>query len=170
MSRLKEIYGDSKRCISKEDLPKMVYLERVIKETLRLFPIGPIIGRVVTKEIKLGRYVLPVGAICGLGIYALHHDKAIWGEDVEEFDPDRFLPENETKRDPKCYIPFSVGPRNCIGKQYAMMSMKSLVSTVLRKYKLKSNLDYRTIQVKDELVLKPVNGHLISIEHRTDFI
>ncbi|XP_077290548.1 cytochrome P450 4C1-like isoform X2 [Arctopsyche grandis] len=166
IDELREIYGDSKRPVVKEDLPKMPYLERVIKETLRLFPVAPVVVRNLTQDVKLDKYTLPAGAGCVIAVYGMHRQESVWGENPNDFNPDHFLPENVAKRHPYSYIPFSAGPRNCIGKQYAMMSMKSLLSTILRTYRIHSNVDYKTIELKSEILLKPLNGHLISIERR----
>lgn len=58
---------------------------------------------------------VPAGVEMCIGIFTLHRNKDIWGPNVNEFDPDRFLPENSKNRHPYAYIPFSSGVRNCIG-------------------------------------------------------
>lgn len=65
----------------------------------------------------LGNYTIPAGSLCHIPIYDLHHSEELY-ENPEEFIPDRFLPENIERRHPYAYIPFSAGPRNCIGKKY----------------------------------------------------
>ncbi|XP_008487375.3 probable cytochrome P450 4p2, partial [Diaphorina citri] len=53
-----------------------------------------------------------------------------------QFDPDRFLPSQSSHRNPSGYVPFSLGPRGCIGSKYAMLQMKTTISTILRRYKI----------------------------------
>ncbi|XP_030755213.1 cytochrome P450 4V2-like [Sitophilus oryzae] len=143
---LKEIGLD--RLIEVQDLPKLKYLERVIFETLRLFPIAPAIGRHATKDIECGTKTIPKGINIVISIFTLHRDERFWTDPLK-FNPDRFLPEEVAKRPSFCYIPFSTGPRNCIGRTYAMMSLKVVAANVIRHYKMFSN--YKSV---DEINLR----------------
>ncbi|KAJ0174625.1 hypothetical protein K1T71_009733 [Dendrolimus kikuchii] len=160
---ISSIFGDSLRTPTKEDINKMDYLERVIKETMRLYTVVPIIGRKTQSEIKLSTCTLPAGVGCAVLPFVIHRLKSIWGSDADDFNPDRFLPENCAKRHPCSFIPFSFGSRNCIGRHFGMLAMKSILATVLRSYKITSS---ECKKLKIEVLLFPVDGHLISIEKR----
>ncbi|KAL1449572.1 hypothetical protein WDU94_002064 [Cyamophila willieti] len=75
------------------------------------------------------------GASLYVFIYCDHHDPHQWPNPTH-FDPNRFLPSETQKRSPGAYLPFSIGPRNCIGIKYAMLSMKATISTILRRYRV----------------------------------
>ncbi|KAF2885100.1 hypothetical protein ILUMI_21103 [Ignelater luminosus] len=148
------------------DLGKFEYLERVIKETMRLFPVGPIVARAITEDIQLDNSRIPAGSSVALIIKKLHIDPEIWPNPTK-FDPDRFLPEEVAKRHPYSYLPFSGGPRNCAGIKYAMMNMKALIATVVRKYRFFTEYKkVEDIKLKVDLMLKPVDGYKIAIELR----
>lgn len=94
----------------------MKFMERCIKECLRLYPSVPLIARVAGEDIKThSGYIIPKGCDINVYIYDLHRSTQYW-EDPEKFDPDRFLPENVAARHPFAYLPFSAGSRNCIGQ------------------------------------------------------
>ncbi|XP_072940611.1 cytochrome P450 4c21-like [Epargyreus clarus] len=134
---LSSVYGDSDRLLDKEDLPKLQYLERVIKESMRLYPPAPFLVRKLLREVALpSGHVLPAGSGVIISIWGAHRNPKYWGPDAECFYPDRFLPERLNLPHPCCYLPFSNGPRNCVGYQYAMMSMKGALSAILRRYKV----------------------------------
>ncbi|GFY44446.1 cytochrome P450 4c3, partial [Trichonephila inaurata madagascariensis] len=84
---------------------------------------------------------IPKGAICVALTHVLHRDEDVF-PNPEKFNPDRFLPENSLNRSPYAYIPFSAGPRNCIGQKLSMMEQIIVVSTILRNYTIES-LDER---------------------------
>ncbi|KFM80254.1 Cytochrome P450 4C1, partial [Stegodyphus mimosarum] len=123
--------------VTNEDLKKMVYLENVIKETLRLYPPGPLLGRKSKENIKTGSYIIPAGTNIFLHVYKLHRDPDVF-PNPEKFDPDRFSSENYAKRDTFSWIPFSAGCRSCIGQRYGMIETKIILSHILRNFKVTS--------------------------------
>ncbi|CAB3253368.1 unnamed protein product [Arctia plantaginis] len=161
---LKSIFGNSKRIPTKEDLGKMETLERVIKETMRLYTVVPIIARKTLTELKLSTCTVPAGVGCAIVPFVMHRSKKIWGSDADNFNPDRFLPENCATRHPCAYMPFSIGPRNCIGRHFAFLVMKSIISNILRSFKIISE---PCGPLKIEIILFPVCGHLICLERRS---
>ncbi|KAF9416789.1 hypothetical protein HW555_005919 [Spodoptera exigua] len=160
---LKNIFGDSQRMPTKEDISRMDYLDRVIKETMRLYTVVPLIGRKTRTELKLSTCTVPAGVGCVVIPMVLHRSKRLWGPDADCFNPDRFLPENCATRHPCAYIPFSYGTRNCIGRHFGMLAMKSVLANVLRSYKVSSEAFDR---LKIEILLFPVHGHQITLEKR----
>lgn len=111
------------RSVTYKDLPNLQLMERVIKETMRLFPVGPILVRKLTGDIAMGDKVLPEGGSVVLGIIVCHRNPEIWPDPLK-FDPDRFLPEEVAKRHPYAWLPFSGGPRNCVGKIGTLFKME----------------------------------------------
>ncbi|XP_044012362.1 cytochrome P450 4C1-like [Aphidius gifuensis] len=109
------------------------YLERCIKETLRFYPSVPVINRKITEDVQLKKYLIPAGLTLNIHIYNAHHDPNFW-PDPEVFDPDRFLPENSIGRHSHAYVPFSAGPRNCIGQKFAMIELKTVVAGLLHNF------------------------------------
>jgi len=135
IQELQDIMGDDpSTCPTYNDLNEMKILERVIKETLRLYPSAPFIGRDIEEEIELpSGYTLPAGCTVMLGLHGAHRLAEYW-PDPEKFDPDRHLPDRIATRHPYAFVPFSGGPRNCLGLKYAMLQMKTILSTVLRHF------------------------------------
>ncbi|CAF4793937.1 unnamed protein product [Pieris macdunnoughi] len=139
--------------VTLEDLTMMNYLERCIKESMRLYPPVPFISRTLSETVKLSNYTVPVGTMCHIHIYDMHRQESLF-KNAEKFDPDRFLPENSVGRHPYSYIPFSAGPRNCIGQKFAMMEMKSALSALLKNYKLLPVTTSKDLEFVADLVLR----------------
>ncbi|XP_039080459.1 cytochrome P450 4B1 isoform X2 [Hyaena hyaena] len=151
-----EILGD-RDSFQWDDLGKMTYLTMCIKESFRLYPPVPQVYRQLSKPVNFvdGRS-LPAGSLISLHIYALHRNSAVW-PDPEVFDPLRFTPENVATRHPFAFMPFSAGPRNCIGQQFAMNEMK--VVTALCLFRFEFTLDPLQPPIKvPQLILRSKNG------------
>ncbi|KAL6262132.1 hypothetical protein P5V15_007231 [Pogonomyrmex californicus] len=121
-------------------LNEMSYLERCLKESLRLHPSVPFISRVLSEDVKMQSYLVPTGSVLHINIYDIHRDPNFW-PNPEIFDPDRFLPEKIRNRHPYSYLPFSAGPRNCIGQRFAMLEMKAIMAPILYNFYLEP-VDY----------------------------
>ncbi|XP_067134662.1 cytochrome P450 4C1-like [Centruroides vittatus] len=163
---LQEIFGENtNKSITSEELKRMKYLECIIKETLRIYPPVPLIVRKNPSDIKVGDYILPANSSLIINIYGIHHNPTVF-ENPEVFDPDRFLPEHCEKRHPFAFVPFSAGPRNCIGQRFAMMEMKTVLANVLRHFRVKS-LDHRDkIFESGDVILRPKFGIRMIIKRR----
>lgn len=113
-----------------EDLPRLGLALRVFKEALRIYPPVYMFGRVSTDEVQIGSYVLPKGTVVLLSPFALQRRKEIW-PNPDVFDPERFRPEREAKRHKSAFLPFSAGPRTCIGNHFALMEGPLVLATLL---------------------------------------
>ena len=101
-----------------------------------------------------------------IDLYNLHRDPAVWGEDPEIFNPNNFLPEKQTARHPYSYLPFSGGPRNCIGIKYAWYAMKIQLCYVLRNYRMTTKLKREDLKLQLHIITKLENNFMISLEKR----
>ena len=152
---LETIFGDDiERPVTMEDTKKMKYLECVIKESLRIFPSVPMIARVTTEDCFIDTHLIPKGTQVLIFTYLIHHSPLIW-EDPEIFNPDRFTIENSTGRHPFAYIPFSAGPRNCIGQRFALLEEKVILSQLLRNFTITSHDRREDIKMVGDLILRP---------------
>ena len=104
---------------------------RVLKESMRLYPPAPVLGRMTTKPVELGGHQFPAGAIIVIPVWAIHRHRALW-DDPDRFDPDRFLPEPEAAMKRTQFMPFGFGPRTCIGMSFAMMEATALLAGLVR--------------------------------------
>jgi len=157
--------GDQDREATSQDLAEMKYLESCLKESLRLYQSVPIIGRQLGEEVEIEGHVIPRGTNMILLFFLLHRDPKTF-PDPNRFDPERFSLENQQARHPYSYVPFSAGPRNCIGQKFATMEEKVVVSSVLRKYTLRSTMTVDEIPLCAEVILRPKNGLRISLQKR----
>lgn len=112
-----------------------------------------------------GKYIVPTGCNLNLHINQLHLDPDIW-PNPKQFDPDRFLPENTSNRHPYAYVPFSAGPRNCIGQKYAQLEAKIVLTEILRRWRVKSRDTHETIKSFTALILRPLEGMFLKFEDR----
>ncbi|KAM3872700.1 cytochrome P450 4T8 [Diretmus argenteus] len=154
---------DGKDTVEWEDLSKLPYTTMCIKECLRLYPPVPGTGRKTTKPIRFfdGRTV-PKGCIVGVSVFGIHRNAAVW-ENPHVFDPLRFLPENASNRSPHAFVPFSAGPRNCIGQNFAMNEIKVVIAMTLKRYQLIEDPTKKP-KLLPRLVLRSLNGIHIKIK------
>ncbi|KAL7753839.1 hypothetical protein RI367_000771 [Sorochytrium milnesiophthora] len=126
-----------------EHLSKLKYMAAVLKETLRLFPIGPATARAAEEDVKIGDFTLPKGSNILVDFYLLHRNPKYW-KDPEVFDPERFMGATGSDGDtvgsgsalypPFAYLPFAGGPRSCIGKPFAELEIKIIMAMIGKKY------------------------------------
>lgn len=166
VDELREIFENPDDPITADDLAKMTFLELIVKESLRLFPIAPLTARENTDKFIIRDAVIPKGTILVLNVYKMHRNPKVWGENASKFYPERFLPENFENMHPYAYVPFSAGPRNCIGWRYAMVSLKMAVAYILRRYKMTSQLKYEDIRIETSVILKICNKNSVQLERR----
>nr|QIQ19499.1 cytochrome P450 [Sogatella furcifera] len=166
---LESIFGDSEREPTMEDIKKMRYLGNCIKDALRLYPSVPVIARRLTEDEEIDGHTLPKGVDVLILPYVLHRDPQQF-PNPEQFDPDNFLPEKRKNRHPFAYIPFSAGPRNCIGQKFAIVAEKTVISAILRQYTVKTKEG--PLIVVPNTVLVPKSGIRLSfiprVRRRTD--
>lgn len=161
-----EVFKTSETTINEESLDRLKYLDLVIKESMRLLPPVPLIGRETLGDLELSELVVPQGVTLVVNFFNLHRRKDIWGENAVEFNPERFLPDNGSKRHSHSFLPFSGGARNCIGRNYAVLGIRIILMKFLRKYKVSTDLKYDEINFKADLTLKICEKISVRIEER----
>uniref|UniRef100_A0A0C9RJA5 Cyp4c3_0 protein n=1 Tax=Fopius arisanus TaxID=64838 RepID=A0A0C9RJA5_9HYME len=167
VEELDQVYGegDYHRRPTLKDLKSMRYLERCIKEALRLYPSVPLLARRIAEDVQIGSYTIPEGTTAVVIVPMLHRNPEVFSN-PEKFDPDRFSPENSKGRHPYAFIPFSAGPRNCIGQKFALLEEKAVISGVLRKFRIESAERREDVSITAELVIRAKNGLNVRIKPR----
>lgn len=138
---------DELESISIESLGKLKYLDAVLKESQRLYPAVSTVGREITHEMIIDKYKIPKGAFIAFNLYALNRDPDQFSN-PNTFNPDRFLPDSEEnkKRHPFAFVPFSGGLRNCIGQKFAVYELKIFLIKILSKFDIVTNVKEEDIR------------------------
>ncbi|KAK4025942.1 hypothetical protein OUZ56_014974 [Daphnia magna] len=168
VDELAEVFGDSDRPCTSNDFAQLKYLDCCIKETLRLYPGIPLMLRSIPEDIQAGGFTLPKGLTVILNFYATHRNPAVF-PDPESFKPERFLPENSIGRHPYAFVPFSAGPRNCIGQKYAMYELRVVIANFLRWFRFSVSDPSAPLEVPTiAIMLKPKNGVRVIVSRRSN--
>lgn len=167
VEELDTIFGNSNRPVTFQDTLEMKYLERCIMETLRLFPPVPVIARQTLQDVKMASedLTIPSGTTVLLVLFKVHRRPEIY-PDPEKYDPDRFLPENSAGRHFYSFVPFSAGPRGCVGRKYAMLKLKILLANILRNFHVKDGKPMKDWKLQGDIILKRSDGFNITLEPR----
>ncbi|EAT44611.2 AAEL004012-PA [Aedes aegypti] len=165
-SEIKTIFPSLDMEILPEALKDLPYLDMTINETMRLYPVVPLIARQSNSSLELDKVNIPTGTNFIVHIGALHRRKDVWGEEVLDFNPDNFLPEKVERRHPYAFIPLSAGPRVCIGNRYAMLSLKVFLIRLLQRYRLSTKLTRKDLKFKFQVTLKLKIPYTVQMERR----
>jgi len=121
--------------ISPEHVDKLLYIQNVMKESLRLQP-APLVARYTTKDIYLGKYVIPKNTNVQVCIYLVHTDPKYW-KDALKFDPDRWYSIDEALyKKNGYYLPFSLGARACIAQKFAIVEAITILAMLVHNFNI----------------------------------
>ncbi|XP_065091176.1 cytochrome P450 4c21-like [Ochlerotatus camptorhynchus] len=163
---IKTVFPKPDSAVTPEALKDLPYLDMTINETMRLYPVVPLIARQSSSSLELDGVHIPKGTCFIVNIGAIHRRKEVWGANPLEFNPENFLPERAVNRHPYAFIPLSAGPRSCLGYRYAMISLKVVLIRLLQQYRLSTKLTRKDLKFKFQVTLKLKIPYTIQIESR----
>nr|QNS29980.1 cytochrome P450 [Nothapodytes nimmoniana] len=150
--------------LTADSLPKLKMVTMVIQETLRLYPPAAFVSREALEETQIGHILVPKGVCVWTLIPTLHRDPEIWGSDANEFKPERFANGvfNACKV-PQVYVPFGLGPRLCLGKNFALVQLKVVLSLIISKFSFSLSPNYRHFPAY-RMIVEPGNGVQVLVQ------
>ena len=146
------------------DIKKLAFTRDVVRETLRLYPPVAFVARDSSREEKLGNRVVPPHSVMFIPLWLVHRHREHW-VDPDGFDPDRFEREESQEAIRCAYMPFSMGPRVCVGASFAMQETVLYVAWLTRHFRF-SPLPGHTPQPVSRLTLRSLNGIPLIVERR----
>jgi cytochrome P450 family 4 len=155
---------DYKKEIKYGDIQELKYLDIVIKEAHRLYPPVPLIERSLEEDCIIDGIKIPKDTNISIFLYGMNYSSEVY-PDPHIFDPERFLPEKQAKRHNFAYVPFSAGPRNCIGQKFALLELKATIAKLLRCFEISPNPNIPP-QIGMCSVLKSRNGIHMKLKRR----
>ena len=155
---------DANRIPTVEDIPKLEYTEKVLRESMRIYPPAWTIGRQAINDYKIDKYVIPAGSIILMSQYVMHHDSRYFS-DPDVFYPDRWTKEAKLQLPRFSYFPFGGGIRGCVGEPFAWMEGILLIATIWGHWKMYHDRDHK-VGLKPLITLRPKYGMRMKLESR----
>lgn len=147
-----------------ETIEQLAFLDRVIKESLRLYPPIHVGTRRAVEDLAFDGYRLPSGDRILYSIYLTHRDPAQW-QKPHQFDPDRFITHRgQRTHEPYAYVPFGGGPRNCIGALFGQVEAKVVLARILQRQTLE--LVSQQVRPRMGATLEPHRGVMMRVTKR----
>jgi cytochrome P450 len=146
------------------DLPILPYVERVLRESMRLYPPAWVMGREAVGECEVGGYQMPAGTTALMSQWVVHRDPRYY-EDPERFDPDRWAAGYEEGLPRFAYFPFGGGPRQCIGAGFAMTEACLILAAVAQRFKMELSPGQR-VAPYPSITLRPKEGIRMTLAER----
>ncbi|KAK7269528.1 hypothetical protein RIF29_22259 [Crotalaria pallida] len=139
-------------------ISKLKIVNMVLLEALRLYCPPIELRREASEDMKLGKLLIPKGTYLGIPITMIHRSKEYWGEDANEFNPLRFINGvGKAAKHPNALLAFAVGPRNCIGQNFAMLEAKTVMALILQRFSWSLSPHYKHTPV-NHFTLQPQHG------------
>jgi cytochrome P450 len=142
--------------VTAEQIEKLVTVQQVLKESMRLYPPIPMMSRQAARDVDLAGKHIKAGTLVGLPIYAIHRHHKLW-DDPDRFDPSRFSPEREASYSRYQFIPFGAGPRVCVGAAFALIETTAMLAMLVRAARFESMPGLQPMPVS-RVVLVPQGG------------
>ena len=151
-----------------DDLPKLQYTEKILTESLRLYPPAWAMPRLAIEGHEIRGYPVPKGTGVAMAQWVVHRDPR-WYESPEEFRPERWDGELQKRLPRFAYFPFGGGLRQCIGNAFALMEATLLLATVAQRYRLRLVPGHQVVPFAS-ITLRPKHGVRVKLEARREVI
>jgi cytochrome P450 len=160
---LERVLGD--RTPTMSDLSDLPYVERVVKESMRLYPPAWVVGREAIAECEIGGYRMPAGTTALMSQWVMHRDPR-YHENPERFAPDRWTAKYAKALPRFAYFPFGGGPRQCIGAGFAMTEACLLLATLAQRFRMDLAPGQR-VEPYASITLRPKEGIHLTLVKRS---
>ncbi|KAJ6522368.1 fatty acid hydroxylase [Mycena vulgaris] len=160
-AQIDEVLGPD-RPVQYKDFARLPYLIAVMRETLRLAATAPMRSTTPLEDVTIGggKYEIKKGTNIVIQTWELHRDPKIWGDDADEFRPERMLDGKFEALPPNAWQPFGFGARGCIGRAFAWQEVTLVMASIIQKFDLSLVDPSYTLQIKQTLTVKPKGLHI----------
>ena len=145
------------------DLPRLAYTERVVRESMRIYPPAYSFGREALDDDEILGWPVPAGTTLFVFPWVLHRDERFFPDPLR-FDPDRWTDDFERRLPRHAYLPFGAGPRMCIGREFARMELILIVAAIAQRYRLEWGAEPPVPMAS--ITLRPTGGLRATVRRR----